>query len=57
MQQSTRKKLCSIGIEEDSAEILQKHAAKIRRSFSETIRLILEDYIEKNNLKQKYPQA
>jgi len=57
MQQSTRKKLCSVSIQENDVEILQKHAEKIRRSFSETIRLIVEEYIKKNNLKQKYPQA
>ena len=52
--QSNRKKLVSIGIEEEDAEVLQKHATNLRRSFSETIRLILEDFIEKNKLKQKY---
>ena len=52
--QSNRKKLVSIGIEEKDAEILQNHAVNLRRSFSETVRLILEDYIEKNNLEQKY---
>ena len=52
--QSNRKKLVSIGIEEKDAEILQNHAVSLRRSFSETVRLILEDYIEKNNLEQKY---
>ena len=52
--QTTRKKLVSVGIDGADVEIMQQHAIFLQRSLSETIRLVIEDFIKKNNLKEKY---
>jgi len=53
-KRTNRKELVSISIDPVDADILRKYACEVRRSFSETIRIILEEYIAKNKLSQRY---
>lgn len=50
----TRKELVSIGLDPFDADILRKHSKAIRRSLSETVRLIVEEYISTKKLVEKY---
>ncbi|MDO5306870.1 MAG: hypothetical protein Q4E83_03835 [bacterium] len=51
---SKRKELVSISLEPKNADIIRQHSNNICRSFSETIRLIVDEYIKTNNLEKKY---
>lgn len=51
---SKRKELVSVSLEPKNADIIRSHSKNICRTFSETIRLIVDEYIRKNNLEEKY---
>ncbi len=52
--QSKRKDTINVGLSKEEKAIISKHANTLVRSMSETIRLIVIDYIERNRLKEKY---
>ena len=52
--QSKRKDTINVGLSKEEKAIISKHANTLVRSMSETIRLIVIDYIERNHLKEKY---
>ena len=52
---SQRKELLSFGLDSSEADLLRFYANTLRRSVSETIRLIIEEHFDRNkNLKDKY---
>lgn len=51
---SKRKELISVGLEKKHADIMRVHSDKLFRSVSETIRLIVAEHIEQNQLEEKY---
>lgn len=56
-QHSNRKELVSASLDKPDVAVLKCQAFDNDRSLSELIRLICREYIEKNKLRQKYPQA
>lgn len=55
MQRKSNKKFSvSVGLPNDKADIIYVHANKLYRSVSSTVRFIVEEYIEKNQLETKY---
>ncbi len=54
MQQINRKDYLSIGLSKQEADIIRFYSNDLFRSVSETVRIIVIDYIKKNELEKKY---
>lgn len=51
---SNRKELVSVGLEPQDAEVLRKYAETKDRSFSETIRIIVKEFVIQRKLHQQF---
>ncbi len=54
IQEANRKDYMSTGLSKNEANIIRLYSRDLFRSVSETIRIIIIDYIKKNKLEQKY---